>query len=232
MISRAPFSSETALASDSTLIPYEARQEAPQWLLSTFAPALFVINNLVMAGTKSLDQMLRFIPTTPTYLTGSAHLASSTAPERADLAAKLVLDTLWASAQGVIIEDGMHNVINQSLPKIIMRYKRNAIPEIASVIESERVSPTVTAEILKELGKVREPATYSSRRWLLERALRSNSPITRDGAGLGLARLGDRHALPFLLSAIEAEADPQARRDLQLVVDELYEHGVPSETHL
>jgi hypothetical protein len=58
---------------------------------------------------------------------------------------------------------------------------------------------------------------------VLERALFSPWPFVRDGAGLGLARLGDPGAIPVLRKAVESETHAQTKADLQLVLDELSE---------
>ncbi len=55
----------------------------------------------------------------------------------------------------------------------------------------------------------------------LRGALSAPFPIMRDGAGLGLARLGDPDALPHVRRAIERERDLQIREDPILVADEL-----------
>jgi len=217
--------SETS-TSDTSLERDRTGQQIPEWLTSMFAPAILVVGSVLEAGTRAMNPIVGFGPNTPTFLTSSLQATGSTAIETADPAARFALDVLFDSARDAIIEDGMFNVISRSLPGIVLRYTTSVLPQIASAIENERISAPVAAEILKELGKLREPGTHSGRRWLLERALNSPSPITRDGASLGLARLKDRQALPSLLKAMDTETDPQARRDLQLVVDELLGHGV------
>jgi HEAT repeat protein len=127
------------------------------------------------------------------------------------------------AARYAIIEDGMSNPINDRLPDLVAKDFNAVIPALLSVIEAQRTTPIVAAEVLKELGRLRNVASHASRRWVLERALRSPWPFTRDGAGLGLARLGDPNAIPALRRAAENEHNAEIRADLKLVIDELAE---------
>jgi HEAT repeat protein len=104
------------------------------------------------------------------------------------------------------------------------------VPAIVSVIEMGRAKPLVIAEILKELGHLGDVAPNRAVRWILSRYLNSSSQFVRDGAGLGLARLADPATLPYLRRAVQRDADPQVKADLQLVIDEIsemVENGVP-----
>jgi HEAT repeat protein len=133
------------------------------------------------------------------------------------------LETMLDAARHAIIEDGMSNPINDRLPELVAKDFNAVIPALLSVIEAKRTTPIVAAEVLKELGRLRNVTSHSSRRWVLERALRSPWPFTRDGAGLGLARLGDPNAIPALRRAAENEPNAEIRADLKLVIDELAE---------
>jgi hypothetical protein len=133
------------------------------------------------------------------------------------------LDAMLSAARGDIIEDGESNAVTERLEELFLRDFRAVVPALAAVIESGRTLPIIAAEILKELGRMRDAASHGDRRWLLVRALSLPSPFIKDGAGLGLARLADPTALRYLHRAIETEADAQTRADLQLVVDELNE---------
>jgi hypothetical protein len=75
--------------------------------------------------------------------------------------------------------------------------------------------------VFKELGRLRDPASHALRQWALAHGLDSPSPIARDGAGLGLARMSDPATLEYVRRAINREADAQIRNDLQLVADEI-----------
>ena len=142
---------------------------------------------------------------------------------------KAKLQAVWDGARREIIEDGMSNSVTENLPELIARDFSSVIPALVSAIEMQRTTPIIAAEVLKTLGRLQNPASHALRRWALERALTLTSPFIRDGAGLGLARLADPGAVPYLRRA--AESDPQTREDLQLVIDELSEamtNGVPA----
>jgi hypothetical protein len=144
---------------------------------------------------------------------------------------KAELDAMLDAARHEIIEDGMRNAVTERLPDLVARDFRAIIPGLVSGIEAGRITPVVGAEVLKELGRLRNAASHASRRWVLEHALGLSSPFIRDGAGLGLARLGDPNALPLLQRAVENEPNAQTRADLQLVVNELSEKmsdGLPA----
>jgi hypothetical protein len=147
---------------------------------------------------------------------------------------KIKLDAILDAAQRDIIEDGMHNAINERLPGLIAKDFSTVIPALMSVIEAGRTAPIIAAEVLKELGRLRSASSHASRLWVLERALSLPSPFIRDGAGLGLASLADADALPYLRRAVENEPNAQTRTDLQLVIDELNEmmaDGAPVANH-
>lgn len=128
------------------------------------------------------------------------------------------------------IEDGLPNAITKRLPELLNRDFNATVTGLTAALESGAVSESLAAEALKELGQVRNDAFRHYHRWALERALSLGSSMTRDGAGLGLARLGDPAAIPYLLKAIDAEPNLETRADLQLVVDQLrqqQEHAAP-----
>jgi len=127
------------------------------------------------------------------------------------------------AARRDIIEDGMRNAITDQLPELFLRDFNAIIPGLKALIDNERTPPIVAAELLKELGQIRDATSHNSRRWLLASALNMASPFVRDGAALGLARLADPAAIDYLRSAIAKEPNAEIRADLQLVVDELAE---------
>jgi HEAT repeat protein len=169
-----------------------------------------------------------------TQVTAGAFAESSTEHREITPDVKAKLDAMLDAARQAIVEDGMNNPINERLPELVSRDFNAVIPALLSTIEAERTTPMVAAEILKELGRLRNATSHASRRWVLERALRSPWPFTRDGAGLGLARLGDSNAIPALRRAVDNEPNAQTRADLQLVIDELAEmmtDGTPAWEH-
>jgi hypothetical protein len=158
----------------------------------------------------------------------SAFVRSDTQPRELKSEMKAELHAILDAARDDIIADGMPNTVTERLPDLVVSEFDVFLPAIVSAIETGRATPIVSAEVLKVLGRIRNPASHASRRWVLERALDLHSPFIRDGAGLGLARLADPSAIPYLRRAVENELNAQTRADLQLVVDELSENdGAP-----
>jgi len=156
------------------------------------------------------------------YMTG-AFAESSTEFREVSPDVRATLAAIVSTARREIIEDGMRNAITERLPGVVAKHLDVAIPALVSLIESDRIPPIVVAEILKELGRLRDVVPRPNLRWILERALRLPSAFIRDGAGLGLAQLADPATLPYLRQAVENEPNPDIRSGLQLVVDEIAE---------
>ncbi|MGA2600059.1 MAG: HEAT repeat domain-containing protein [Bryobacteraceae bacterium] len=131
------------------------------------------------------------------------------------------LDAMLHAACQQVIEDGKGNAITDQLAELFVKDYNAIVPVLITLIEHGRTLPVIKAEILKELGRIRDVSSHSSRRWILEHALSTSSPFVRDGAGLGLARLGDPAALKYLEKAVQDEPNVEIRSDLQSVVQEL-----------
>ena len=212
-----------------TSIPHKGSdQELSGFVRSLATSAPFIIR-LASASTSGGRQCFIEESAATQSMTGS--LAESSTKFRAlppEIEANL--QALWDTAADDVFDDGMQNSITQRLPDLIVRDFRTVIPAVVSVIETGRTAPIVAAEVLKELGRITSAASHASRRWALERALMLASPIARDAAGLGLARMGDPASLPYLRSAVVRERNFQMRADLQLVVDELAEKVIDGAT--
>jgi hypothetical protein len=187
----------------------------------SLASVAFVLK-LAAASTQGFRQCF-LEDTAATQLIAGALAESSTQVREMTPEIRAKLEIILNAARHDVIEDGMPNAINQRLPELVNREFETALPALVSAIETGRITPIVAAEVLKELGRLRNRSSHSSRRWVLERALTLASPFIRDGAGLGLARLADPAALPSLRRAVDAEENPQTKADLRLVIDELTE---------
>lgn len=192
-----------------------------------------ILWHLVSAATEGARRCF-LEPTSATSLTAPAADSSTASPEvseefRADL------QRLVKAAREQPIEDGMSNPVTKRLQTILARHRSAMVPALVGVLESRQTPPIVAAELLKELGRIRDRVSHPHRLWVLAYALRAASPLTRDGAGLGLARLGDRDALTYLRAAIQREPLDEIREDLRLVADELAaldDDGVPGSRDL
>ena len=128
------------------------------------------------------------------------------------------LDSILGRVRDEIVEDGMTNTITMELPRLVASHYRSVLPAIAALTDGTRTSAAVTAELLKEVGRVRDAISHFDRRWLLEHALSSPNPAARDGAGVGLSWLQDPRAAESLRAAVAKEAIPQLKADLEEVL--------------
>jgi hypothetical protein len=212
------FTADTSIAVTST----ETRCEIGG-LVRSMAGMIFGLR-LAAASTEGIRQCFLEQSSGTQLMAGAFTLSSTGIPDLTpDSRAKL--DAILDDARRDIIEDGMPNAITERLPGLIANDFSALMPTLMSIIEDVRIPPVIAAEVLKELGRGRNAASHASRLWILERSLGISAPFIRDGAGLGLARLGDASAIPYLRRAAENEPHAQTRADLQLVIDELGEIG-------
>lgn len=169
-----------------------------------------------VASTSVAETHRTFLPLSAS--TSSAVVASAeTSPREVAPEVRAQLDLILQSVRDEIIEAGISNTITKKLPTLVAGHYRSVLPAIAALIDSHRASAAVVAEILKEVGRLRDAASHFERRWLLEHALWSNNPAARDGAGAGLAWLEDPAAAERVRAAAERETLPQLKADLEEV---------------
>lgn len=136
-----------------------------------------------------------------------------------DLYSKVL--TLFVAARSMDFEDGIHTEFSRSLVRLVELLGNSAVEVVAAVILKEKANPTVAAEALKWISHIDQPKSYAFRLWLLEKSLRSSSPIVRDAALLGVASLDDHHSIPAINDAINREACLELREDLIQVLKQL-----------
>lgn len=133
-----------------------------------------------------------------------------------------ILWNLCAAAKGQYFEDGMDSSFSITLIRVITQYGDSAINELAYLILREMVDDEVASEALRQLGQMDHPASYYSRRWLLEKSLlECSSAMVRDGALLGIALLDDRHAIPSVQRALQQEQCQELHESIQQVLEQL-----------
>ncbi|MBT9160158.1 MAG: hypothetical protein DDT26_01431 [Dehalococcoidia bacterium] len=132
-----------------------------------------------------------------------------------------LVDAAFKEAIEQDFEDGMESEFSRRLPSLLRNYGIFAVQEIAHVITRGRVNSEVASEALRWLGRMDDPATHSSRLWLLEKSLASTSAQVRDGAALGLASMDDPDAIPSVKRAIERENYIELRKDMKQVLEDL-----------
>ncbi|SRR6266566_1909286 len=126
----------------------------------------------------------------------------------------LDLERLFESAREELFEDGMESDFSRKLMFLILRYRHDALSEMALLLESTQVSSEVSAEALRWIGRLRDPQSQPHRLWLLERSLGNPNPAVRDAAIVGLAALDDRRARKYVAAALATESLPELQEDL------------------
>lgn len=141
------------------------------------------------------------------------------APRRGIIEEKL--DSLLETALEEVFEDGMDSRFSRDLLRFFDLYNLEGMRLLSSRAAAESISPRALGEVLRILGRSEVRATQRERFWLLARCLFHSSPVVRDAAGLGLASLGDKNAIPYIHKAIEREPILELKRDLDLVIADL-----------
>jgi len=131
----------------------------------------------------------------------------------------------FAEAADEDFEDGMESRFSRQLARIVHEYGNDGMEVVTYTVLSTATCPRTADEALRALGRMQHAGTYLWRRWLLERSLRAPSRLIRDGAALGLASMGDSHAIPYLEEAVKSEECAELREDLVLVLDDLRKVG-------
>ena len=142
------------------------------------------------------------------------------APERTDFVDSDLRKIIRDSATEIFF-DGMESVFTNELRRLLYFYGPLAVRAIGNVVKSGDANSETVGEILKVLGSDENPVTYGDRVALMLAGLQSSDPSIRDAASLGIASLDDPGLLEEVLAAVEREAMPQLRRNLELVADQL-----------
>lgn len=139
------------------------------------------------------------------------------------------LRTMFRHWEELRFRDGVENEVSRSLYRMLVLHSTDFVDALTRIVASENTNPRVLAEAMRHLGRFVHQPTRHERLWLLERGLRASSPVSRDGAALGLAHLADKRAAPYLEAAIATEPVPGLRDDLKQVLDELLGNAVARE---
>jgi hypothetical protein len=145
---------------------------------------------------------------------GTAHITM-----RSTRAALQAIAAAFSCARQIDLEAGFDNEFRWRLLSAVQQHGALAIEAIES--QMSRVDPDTVAMALRYLGDMPHPTTYRLRFNLLIDSLFHPASQIRDGAGLGLALLEEREAIPYLQRAIQIEPIPSLRADLQMVLDQL-----------
>jgi hypothetical protein len=196
-----------------------------------FTRAIALSAHLALSGFSRTSRAFALgVNEATTSLPRIEYIANATADVGHSLELQREITALFRQWQELRFEDGMENDLSRRLWRLLMTHSTLLVEALAAVIVTERVSPRVAAEALRHLGRFAHPPSHRDRLWLLERGLRSASPVSRDGASLGLAHLNDPSAIPYLQAAIEREPVASLRDDLRQVLDALQHDAASDQT--
>lgn len=131
------------------------------------------------------------------------------------------IEAIFWIAKGEFFEDGIESTFSRQFNSFVKRHGNDALEAITCLIVYERVDEEIAGEALRWLSRIDDAETYKYRRWLLERSLGLSSTRVRDGAILGIASMDDKHAIPYLKSAIEKERCLELKADMESVLEQL-----------
>jgi hypothetical protein len=117
----------------------------------------------------------------------------------------LAITIMFDTSKYEHFENGFESELARTIIALVTQHGNAAVIEIAYHIISNQVNAEVASEALRCLGDMTHSSSYDSRLWLLEYSLQNSSAMVRDGAILGLASLGDCHAMKYIQQAIQRE---------------------------
>jgi HEAT repeat protein len=115
----------------------------------------------------------------------------------------------------------MENEFAKDLTVMVQEYGPRTKEILARLLENPAISPNVFSEALRWLGRMEDKRSHEARRWILEKALTSPAPQTRNGALIGLSSMDDPHAVQYLETAMQDEKIDLVRRSMKKVVEQL-----------
>lgn len=168
-------------------------------------------SNLLVVGTQA---PILATGVTPTIVGNVVRMIDIDSAERK-------FEGLFRCAREVDFEDGMENEFAKDLTVMVQENGPRTKEILARLLENPAISPNVFSEALRWLGRMEDKPSHEARRWILEKALTSPAPQTRNGALIGLSSMDDPHAIHYLESAMKGEKIDLVRRSMKKVVDQL-----------
>jgi hypothetical protein len=141
---------------------------------------------------------------------------------RAQRVAHLV-EQAFIGAVEETFEDGVRSKFEKTLASLIHVSGNDAMKAIERVLESPNTNEEIAGESLRRIGEVQDEESQKYRLNVLKRHLRSPSPRLRYAAALGLASMDDPKTIPVVAEAMDTETQPDVRRSLRQVLEQLQE---------
>lgn len=138
------------------------------------------------------------------------------------------IDTILHIASVERFEDGMVGRTSDWLNRFVSQYAGAGMQQLSARLNSDSMNQAVAADIVRILGRIEHERSHNDRLYMAECLLYSELPLARDAGAVALSDLADERSVPALQRAIEAEAIPSLKADLQASLDELINdtHGI------
>ena len=152
--------------------------------------------------------------------------AGATAPEASNRLSQALLPVFrnaFSGAAEEVFEDGVESSLSRVLGALIRAFGESAVTALKEVLQRDAVSIESSVEAIRQLGRIVDPESHGARLLALLQFLDSPDPRVRDAASVGLAALDDPAAIRALRNAINREASPMLRGNIQLLLDQLEE---------
>jgi hypothetical protein len=140
-----------------------------------------------------------------------------------DDSVRRVVERLFQQHRHEFFEDGMDSVFANDLEVLVRTHRETSLLEISTLIEKHPDLVNVSAEALRVIGKINDPASRACRRWMLISSLRHPNRLVRDGAIIGLGEMDNPSSIPAVKRAIEFETSTALRTDLVQLLKQLEE---------
>lgn len=119
------------------------------------------------------------------------------------------------------LEDGMTSNLGERITALVKKHGDAAIKALSTTFGSGSIPPEEMSHTLRWIGRIKDTKTMDARLGLLADNLKSQSPIIRDGAALGLGIMGNPKAISDLREAVENETVNELKKDMQRVLGKL-----------
>ena len=131
------------------------------------------------------------------------------------------IEDVLAIGAGEIFEPGAESEFAEALTEGVRRYGSSAVRVIANHILGGAIGATVASEALCILGDLDDTLTLDDRLSLLIKSLENESSRIREGAILGLSRLGDPRSIDYLKASHRSEPYGFLQQDMSQVLQVL-----------
>ncbi len=118
-------------------------------------------------------------------------------------------------------KDGYESDLAHWISAAVSAYHSLAVDTLRKLLTDHKYSIDVMYEAFKSLGSVEDPDSRGARAELLIEMLKHPSALIRDSAGLGLADMKYKEAIPYIKAALETERNSILRNNFLESIEQL-----------